>query len=73
LSFLVVVAIRPQGPGEIEVVEAHVGVSVVSSEPVHNILFFKIGAKIEFQEENSQIVNINLSMGILINSSEDFY
>jgi hypothetical protein len=50
----------------------HVNISIVSSDPVRNILFFEIIAKLKASEKYSEVIRINGSMSELIDMSKYF-
>ena len=72
LSFLVVVAVRSERSCKVKVIKRHVSIPIVTSEPVHQVFLFKIGAEVELEEENPKIIDVDLAVCELIDGSKDF-
>ena len=63
---------RAQTSHEIRIIESHVNVTIVPSNPVLNVLFGQIATKFEISEEYSKVIRINISVRIEIDMSEYF-
>lgn len=71
LGSLIIIAIWTKWPGKIKVIKAHVGIPIVTSEPISKILLIDINTEVKIKAEDPEIVNIDLAMGKLINGPKD--